>query len=110
MQVWVRYILIAFFIVLFFGGAPLYVYVYMLFLTVLFAQLWVQLALLKLRVKRRAIDKGYFVGEVVPVVLELENPSLLPVLWAYAEESVPSGLLGREQRILFSLPIKNDRC
>ncbi|HOA90568.1 MAG: DUF58 domain-containing protein [Bacillota bacterium] len=106
MQVWVRYILIAFFIVLFFGGAPLYVYVYMLFLTVLFAQLWVQLALLKLRVKRRAIDKGYFVGEVVPVVLELENPSLLPVLWAYAEESVPSGLLGREQRILFSLPIK----
>ena len=35
MQVWVRYILIAFFIVLFFGGAPLYVYVYMLFLNVL---------------------------------------------------------------------------
>ncbi|MDD4693748.1 MAG: DUF58 domain-containing protein [Firmicutes bacterium] len=106
MRIWVRYIILTSFIIIIFGGSSLYVYLYMLFFTVLLAQIWVQVALLKLKVDRKAVDKGYFVGESVPIVLELVNPSMLPVLWAYIEDSVPTGLLGKEQRLLFSLPKK----
>lgn len=104
MRIWARYLVLALFIIVIFGGSSLYVYLYMLFFTVLLAQIWTQVALLKLIVRRKAVDKGYFVGEMVPIILELKNPSLLPLLWAYIEDNVPLGLLGQEQRMLFSLP------
>jgi len=103
-QSWLKYILLTLVIVILFGGGPLYIYLYILFFTVLLTQTWAQLALLKVQVKREVACKGYFIGEEIKVKVVVKNTGLLPVLWVYVEENVPQGLAGREQKRVLSLP------
>lgn len=104
MQSWLKYIFLALIIVIIFGGGPLYTYLYVLFFTVLSTQTWAQLALLKVNLNREVACKGYFIGEEILVKVTIKNTGFLPVLWVYVEENVPQGLVGREQKRVFSLP------
>lgn len=103
MKSWLKYIFLSLFIVVIFGGGPLYLYLYILLFTVILAQIWAQIALLRMVVERKVAQKGYFVGEKVSVSLEVKNTGFLPVLWAYIEEKVPLGLLGQEKKAVVSL-------
>lgn len=103
MRSWIKYLILALVVGIIFGGKPIYVYIYALTLTLLINQAWIQIVLLHLVVKRTTKDNGYFVGESIPVSVEVSNPSLLPVLWLYIEATVPLGLLGQEKRIVLSM-------
>ena len=103
MRSWVKYILLSAVIIIFFGGGPLYIYLYALFFTILFAQLWAQIALFRITINRKVPDKGYFIGETIPICLEVKNIGRLPALWIYIEDRLPLGLSGKEIKEVFSL-------
>lgn len=109
MKSWLKFIFLSLFIVIIFGGGPLYLYLYILLFTVLLAQIWAQIALLRMVVERKVAQKGYFVGETIGVTLEVKNTGFLPVLWAYIEEKVPLGLIGQEKKAVVSLAGKTKR-
>ena len=109
MKSWLKFIFLSLFIVIIFGGGPLYLYLYILLFTVLLVQIWAQIALLRMVVERKVAQKGYFVGETIGVTLEVKNIGFLPVLWAYIEEKVPLGLIGQEKKAVVSLAGKTKR-
>lgn len=54
----------------------------------------------------RYYNRNAFFGEKIPVIIELENKSFLPVVWVYARETVPMELAveGKTQKVLYLAP------
>lgn len=65
--------------------------VYLLLGVLVLGRWWSQRALSKVTVVRR-FNRRAFLGEIVPVRLEIKNNSLLPVVWLHLHESLPVGV------------------
>ncbi len=87
------YLLLLFLIAALFHATFLLYVVYALFAAVLLARLWAKRALRGVVTARR-LDDHAFLGDDIPVELELRNAGRLPVTWVVARESLPVELAG----------------
>ena len=89
-----------------FRGGLLAVCVYAFWLLLLLARLMIRLWLAPLTCERELDRDVIEVGEAVNVLVRLHNPAPWPILWLYAEETLPPGFLklGQWRRLLFLPP------
>ncbi len=82
---------------------------YMVLGTFLLGIWWNRRALQHIEISRDFSDH-VFLGEEIPVVYEIHNKSLLPILWLEVHESLPANLrAGRTVKHVFSLGIRDKK-
>ncbi len=82
---------------------------YMVIGTFLLGLWWNKRSLQHIRITRQYEDH-VFLGEDVPVRLQMENKSILPILWLEIHESLPVNLrAGRTVKQVFSLGIRGEQ-
>jgi len=79
---------------------------YAFFILLIVSRLMAQLWLRPLHCERELSDDVVRVGETVKVIVRLRNPSPWPILWIYAEETLPAKTPteGTTKRLLFLPP------
>lgn len=99
---WRQCLLFLFFAALFFRGKMIYVALYTLAIVFFASRYMLRYTFRQLKARRRLSESRLFLGEEVEIALELENPTLAPVVWVMATEELPPAIMAgkRKQGVL----------
>jgi uncharacterized protein (DUF58 family) len=88
------------------GAGMISLCLYAFFILAISARIMIALWMRPLQCFRNLSDEIIRVGDTVKVVVRIRNPYWWPILWAYAEETLPARMRvdGTMRRLLFLLP------